>query len=133
MGIAYCGLVCAACSKNAECAGCRDDGCKDKEWCKNLKCCRAKGLNGCWECGEFPCTGGMLDKPRIRAFARFVKDNGMERLLQCLERNERAGLVYHYPGGLVGDYDRPETEEAIMELIADGPGRAKDGHGANGS
>ena len=119
-GIAYCGLACAACSENADCPGCRDDGCKDKNWCKNLRCCRERGLNGCWECAEFPCRGGMLDNVRIRAFAGFVKRFGVERILDCLERNEKAGIVYHYPGKLNGDYDKHGTEERIIAMIRDG-------------
>lgn len=119
-GIAYCGLACAVCSKNADCVGCRDEGCKDKGWCKNLQCCRARGLNGCWECGEFPCQGSMLDEVRIRAFARFAKEFGPEKLLDCLEMNEKSGIVYHYPGKLTGDYDKYETEERIIEMILNG-------------
>jgi hypothetical protein len=107
-GIAPCGLACAVCSET--CPGCRDDGCIGKEWCKNLKCCRSRGLSGCWECADFPCQGGMLDKLRVRAFAMFAREHGTELLLDCLERNERAGIVYHCPGKLVGDYDIPKTE-----------------------
>lgn len=116
-GIAYCGLACCVCSENESCAGCRNDGCKDKEWCKNFNCCRAKGLTGCWECSEFPCPDSMLDKPRIRAFARFIKDRGEEKLLDCLDRNEQSGIVYHYKGELIGDYDIPKTEKEITRLI----------------
>lgn len=116
-GIAYCGLACCLCGHNS-CPGCREDGCKEREWCKNLKCCREKGLSGCWECGEFPCNEkSMLDQKRIRAFARFAKEYGAENLLDCLERNERSGMVYHNPGELKGDYDKPDTEEKIMELL----------------
>ena len=103
-GIAFCGLACAVCGGNNNCAGCRDEGCKDKEWCKNLQCCKAKNLSGCWECGEFPCAGSMLDNRRIRAFARFAGEYGVDFMLDCLE-NENAGIAYHYPGLLDGDYD----------------------------
>ncbi len=116
-GIAFCGLACALCGQNTSCVGCRDDGCTDRGWCKNLRCCRERGLAGCWECGEFPCPGGMLDKLRVRTFAAFVKQHGAEALLDCLERNERAGIQYHYPGKLVGDYDAPETEEGITDML----------------
>ena len=119
-GIAFCGLACALCSEAAHCVGCRDDGCADREWCTNLKCCRARRLNGCWECAEFPCSGTMLDKVRIRAFATFAREYGVEMLLDCLERNEQAGMVYHHPGKLTGDYDAAESEEGIMELILHG-------------
>lgn len=121
-GIAYCGLACCLCSHNETCAGCRNEGCKDKDWCKNFICCREKGIAGCWECSEFPCSGSMLDKIRIRAFARFIKEYGEERLLDCVERNEKAGLSYHYEGELSGDYDKPSTEEEIMQLIMNGKG-----------
>ncbi len=116
-GIAYCGLACAACEQNETCLGCRDDGCTGREWCKNLTCCKARGLSGCWECDQFPCRGTMLDKPRVRIFATFVKEHGAEALLDCLERNERVGIKYHYPGKLVGDYDVPQTEEGIRQLL----------------
>lgn len=118
--IAYCGLACCVCSENESCVGCRNDGCKGKEWCKNYKCCREKDLNGCWECFDFPCSGGMLDKLRIRAFARFVKEYGEDELIRCLMRNKENGVVYHYDGQLVGDYDKGQTEEEIMQIIKHG-------------
>ncbi len=71
--IAFCGLACCVCSENKGCVGCQDGGCESHGWCKNYNCCKEKGLNGCWECSEFPCTGCMLDKPRIRAFAEFAR------------------------------------------------------------
>ncbi len=119
-GFAYCGLACCICSENENCAGCRNEGCKDKQWCKNFNCCREKGLAGCWECNEFPCSGSMLDKTRIRAFARFIQENGEESLMGFLERNEQAGVVYHYEGQLVGDYDKPSSEEEIIKFIMNG-------------
>ena len=119
-GFAYCGLACCICSENETCEGCRNDGCKDKEWCKNFNCCREKGLSGCWECSEFPCTGSMLDKMRIRAFARFMKEYGENKFLNCLEINEQNGMVYHYQGQLVGDYDKASSEEEIYKLILHG-------------
>jgi hypothetical protein len=111
-GIAFCGLACAVCSENRTCV--------DKEWCKNLNCCKTKGISGCWECDDFPCKGNMLDKPRVRTFASLVKENGVEALLDCLEKSERAGVKYHYPGKLVGDYDVPETEDGIINMILNG-------------
>ena len=127
-GIAYCGLACAVCSENGTCVGCRNEGCRDKDRCENLRCCRAKGLEGCWECGDFPCEGTMLDKMRIRAFARFIKRFGVETLLGCLGRNEKAGIVYHYPGSLTGDYDSPGTEEEIIDMISTGIRRSRRGN-----
>ncbi len=122
MGFAYCGLACCICSENEECAGCGNEGCKDRDFCKNFNCCRAKGLKGCWECEEFPCTGGMLDKLRIRTFAKLIKEYGEEELIRCLDRNEKDGIAYHYENSLLGDYDVPETEEEIRKLVIHGRG-----------
>ena len=115
-GLAYCGLACCVCGENKTCAGCRNAGCKNKEWCKHFNCCKEKGLNGCWECDEFPC-GGMHDKVRVLAFAEYIKQNGEEKMMDCLERNEQAGVVYHYQGQLVGDYDKYETVDEIITML----------------
>ena len=77
-------------------------------------------MNGCWECAEFPCGGSMLDKLRIRAFAEFARRYGADELERCLLRNKEKGIVYHYEGQLVGDYDRCQTEEEIIEMIKNG-------------
>ena len=129
-GIAYCGLACAVCGQNETCAGCRNEGCKGKEWCKNFACCKEKGLNGCWECNDFPCSGGMLDKVKIRAFASFIKNHGEDEFLECLENNEKNGIVYHYPASISGDYDKYETEEEIMEKIKNEGEAAKSREGS---
>ena len=118
-GLAYCGLACCVCSESS-CAGCRNEGCSGKEWCKNFSGWRQRGLSGCWECSEFPCSGNMLDKVRIRAFAEFIREHGGKELMDCLERNEMAGMIYHYKGTLVGDYDAPGTIEGVKALIKKG-------------
>ncbi len=51
--------------------------------------------NGCWECADFPCQGGMLNKLRIRAFARFAREYGTDELKRCLMRNKANGIAYH--------------------------------------
>ncbi|PKM63337.1 MAG: hypothetical protein CVU97_00765 [Firmicutes bacterium HGW-Firmicutes-21] len=127
--LAYCGLACCMCQlyktdkKDKTCVGCRSDGCNNKDWCLNYNCCRDKGINGCWECSDFPCSGvntqrrNMLDKVRIRAFAEFVRRYGEDELVHCLMQNKENGVVYHYDGQLVGDYDKGETVEEIIEII----------------
>ena len=59
----------------------------------------------------------MLDKLRVRTFAKFIGEYGEEKLMECLERNEKNGLVYHYAGQIIGDYDIPTTEEEIKNMI----------------
>ncbi|HPE16847.1 MAG TPA: DUF3795 domain-containing protein [Oscillospiraceae bacterium] len=119
-GVAYCGLACCLCSENASCPGCRNGGCEEKTWCKSFTCCREKGLSGCWACPDFPCENPMLNKPRVRTFAAFIREHGEAELMDLLERNEAAGLLYHYEGQLVGDYDRPATGEGILHLLLTG-------------
>lgn len=62
----------------------------------------------------------MLDKLRVRTFAKFIAEHGEDKLMDALERNEAAGVKYHYEGQLVGDYDKPQTEEKIRQLILAG-------------
>jgi len=59
----------------------------------------------------------MLDNLRIRAFALFVKKYGEDELVRCLMHNKDNGTVYHYKDQLVGDYDKGQTEEEIIEII----------------
>lgn len=116
-GIAFCGLACCVCGENRTCAGCRKGGCGDRKTCRNYQCCRAKGLEGCWACGDFPCDAPMLAKPRIRAFAEYVAENGEERLLAALKKNEECGVLYHYDGQLTGDYDLFHRKEEIIAFL----------------
>ncbi len=120
LGIAYCGLACCLCSENQSCPGCGQADTPCFETCENFPCAREKGLAGCWECKEFPCGKGMHgSNPRARAFVEFAREYGPEKLIECLERNHRAGVAYHYPGKLTGDYDGRSREE-IFELLLNG-------------
>lgn len=89
---------------------------------KAVKIFSAAGPKFTWLLGmqQFPCTGNMLDNRRIRAFARFAGEYGEEFLLDCLEKNEKNGIVYHYQGRLDGDYDVPDTEEGIFDMLLSG-------------
>jgi len=63
---------------------------------------------------------GMFQKPRLRVFVRLLHEHGENELADWLERNERAGIIYHDPGKLTGDYDRCKTEEEIERLVKHG-------------
>lgn len=55
--VGYCGYLCTACPGMAQsCAGCKAGG-GDAE-CPQKACCAGKGLQGCWECSDFPCAQG---------------------------------------------------------------------------
>lgn len=119
-GVAFCGLACCVCSENAGCAGCRNEGCQDKSGCKSHDCCRTYGLEGCWECDDFPCEYGMFHSLRVKAFAKYIAQNGADNLIRRLKNNEEHGVIYHYEGQLTGDYDLFQSEEEIFRFINQG-------------
>lgn len=49
----------------------------------------------------------------------FAKRYGIETLLDCLERNEKNGIVYHREG-FCGDYDEFEDVEELIDFIKNG-------------
>ncbi|MCM1037959.1 MAG: DUF3795 domain-containing protein [Ruminococcus sp.] len=118
LGIARCGLACCLCAENESCGGCRSESCHDKEWCENRNCSMAKGLEHCFECTQ-ECRKGLLQKIKPYAFTLFAGKYGVEHLLDCLEHNERNGVIYHREG-ITGDYDDFENVEELMEFIETG-------------
>ncbi|NLI22913.1 MAG: DUF3795 domain-containing protein [Clostridiales bacterium] len=118
LGIARCGLACCLCMENERCHGCNSGECLDRDWCENRRCSIEKNYAGCYECAA-DCAKGLLRKIKPRGFRLFVKRYGTEKLLDCLERNEREGVVYHRIG-LVGDYDDFTDEEALIDFILTG-------------
>lgn len=119
LGIAKCGLACCLCSENENCAGCHSEECKDKDFCENRKCCDNKGIEHCFVCKEDSCRTGLLQKIKPYAFTLFARRYGMEHLLDCLERNEADGIVYHREG-IIGDYDDFDNVEELMAFIETG-------------
>lgn len=118
LGIARCGLACCLCSENHSCAGCNSGECHDKEFCENRRCSIEKGLSHCYDCRE-DCRKGLLGKIKPYAFTVFVKRYGEEYLLDCLEENERKGVVYHR-NGINGDYDDFKDVEELINFIKTG-------------
>lgn len=118
LGIARCGLACCLCTENVSCSGCDSGSCPDKDYCENRRCSMDKGLAHCYECHE-DCGKGLLGKIKPRAFTEFARRYGEEELLDCLERNEQNGIVYHRHG-INGDYDEFDDIEALIEFIRTG-------------
>ena len=116
-GISYCGLACCLCDEQPGCTGCQMGGCSMTKSCTILHCCGDKGLKGCGRCSEFPCGERMLANPRMRAFARFAAEMGDDTLMDALQTGAKRGMIYHYPGSLVGDYDLPGNEERILAVL----------------
>lgn len=61
----------------------------------------------------------MLNKIKPYVFTLFVKRYGEEQLLDCLDKNERSGVVYHREG-VNGDYDDFEDVEDLILFIKTG-------------
>ncbi len=118
LGIARCGLACCLCSENIKCDGCDADSCPDYSHCENRKCSIERGLSGCYAC-ETDCKKGLLRKIKPHGFTLFIKRYGMERLLDCLEENEKRGIIYHREG-IIGDYDDFDNVEKLIEFIKTG-------------
>ncbi|MBE6765810.1 MAG: DUF3795 domain-containing protein [Ruminococcaceae bacterium] len=118
LGIARCGLACCLCSENTTCGGCNSGNCPDNDWCENKKCSLEKGINHCYECSA-DCTKGLLSKIKPYAFTLFIKRYSEEFLLDCLEENEKRGVVYHREG-INGDYDDFDDVEELIEFIKTG-------------
>jgi hypothetical protein len=118
LGIARCGLACCLCSENISCKGCDSGECPDKDWCENRKCSISKKIGHCYECNA-KCRKGLLSKIKPYAFTEFVRRYGEDCLLDCLERNENRGIVYHREG-INGDYDDFDDVETLIEFIRTG-------------
>ena len=104
LGIARCGLACCLCGESEHCAGCDSGDCPDKDRCVNRACSLEKG---------------MLQKSKPYGFTAFARRYGEQALLDCLERNEQQGVVYHREG-VVGDYDGFADVEALAHFIRTG-------------
>lgn len=118
LGIARCGLACCLCSENVHCSGCNSGDCPDKDWCDNRKCSLEKGVEHCFEC-EDDCKKGLLAKIKPYGFTLFIKRYGESELLDCLERNEKSGIIYHREG-INGDYDDFDDVEKLINFIKTG-------------
>lgn len=77
-----------------------------------------KGIGHCYEC-DSECKKGMLSKIKPYGFTLFVQRFGEKELLDCLERNEKAGIVYHR-AGIVGDYDDFDDVEKLIQFVRTG-------------
>ena len=77
-----------------------------------------KNVGHCCDCAA-DCRKGLLAKIKPYGFTLFAKRYGEQALLDCLERNERSGVVYHRTG-IRGDYDDFDDVEALIAFIGTG-------------
>lgn len=118
LGIARCGLACCLCSENVTCNGCNADECPDNDSCENKRCSIEKEISHCYMCQE-DCKKGLLSKIKPYTFTMFIRKYGKDKLLDCLEENEKKGVVYHREG-INGDYDDFDDVEKLMNFILTG-------------
>ncbi|MBC8530519.1 DUF3795 domain-containing protein [Gehongia tenuis] len=118
LGIARCGLACCVCSENVNCHGCDSNECPDNDTCENKKCSLQKEVSHCYMCEE-DCKKGLLSQIKPYTFTMFIKKYGEDKLLDCLEENEKNGILYHREG-LIGDYDDFDDAEQLMHFILTG-------------
>ena len=118
LGIARCGLACCLCSENDRCDGCNSGSCPDAATCTVRACSTARGIVHCYECTS-PCEAIAGAQLKARAFGEFARRYGVEHLLDCLERNEAAGVVYHREG-ITDDYDDFDDLEEPIAFIETG-------------
>ena len=96
--IAYCGLSCDHCFLGEWCGSCRTPynacsyaTCSPDGVCPNAACCRARGIDGCYECDELEgCKRGFYangdDVNAIKAMALFIRRHGKRALCAALDR-----------------------------------------------
>lgn len=119
--IACCGLVCGLCHLADHCDGCKNEknccGCRtNAEGCYQYACCKEKGIDGCWKCEIGPCDKGMFSENhdiRNRAFIKYSKENGKDKLAERLYSNMQKGIYYGYGK----DYDGLGSVEAVIAKL----------------
>ncbi len=114
--VAYCGLSCDHCFLKDWCGGCRTAyntcsfaTCSPDRVCPNAACCREKGLDGCYACGELTgCAKGFYangkDADAIKAMALYIRKHGKKELAGVLDR-----------------LHRQHDFQKIQEILGDGP------------
>ena len=119
--VAYCGLSCDHCFLAEWCGSCRTAynacsyaTCSPDGICPNTSCCREKGLDGCWECGELTgCSKGFYENGKeinaVKAMALFIRRHGRKELTAVLDRLHR-------------QYDFRKIQEILGDDLEEGLG-----------
>jgi len=110
--VAYCGLICGVCKHMKEgCIGCRGGG--GDQGCYQRKCCRSKGIGGCWDCNSFPCDSGYFADEAwqglCKGFVQCIRDEGIEKFVSLVQ--SELGKVAEY-----GDLRFKDEKEIVTTL-----------------
>lgn len=114
--LGYCGLACGMC-ENACDPDCKGGG--GHKGCHHRECCKARGLEGCWECEAFPCNKEFFASGGDDAWrgicigsVECIKELGVEEYLR--RAGERLGNPLPY-----GNYRYLDPEAVKEKLCAD--------------
>ena len=96
--VGYCGLACGLCAYSCE-PTCRSGG--GSEDCYQRACSIGKGIDGCWQCDEFPCNEGSFSEHNGSTFrgvclasCQCIKERGIFEYLRLLQ--DRLGVDIDY-------------------------------------
>ena len=97
--VAYCGLSCNHCFLGEWCGGCRTAynacsfaTCSPDGVCPNAKCCREKGIDGCWDCESLEtCDKGFYvptndGAAAAKAHSLYIQKHGKKAFLAVQDR-----------------------------------------------
>lgn len=118
--VAYCGFSCNHCFLSQWCGSCRTDynvcsfaTCSPDKICPNVKCCKEKKLDGCYDCDEIRnCTKGFYAKENdganaAKAQALFIKKYGQKEFLKLHDQLHKK-------------YDFAKTQEILSPDLDEG-------------
>ena len=118
--VAYCGFSCNHCFLAEWCGSCRTEHntcsfatCSEGRICPNVKCCKEKTLDGCYECDELEaCEKGFYVPSNdganaAKAQALYIRKHGKKDFLRALDR-------------LHEKYDFQKTQEILGQDYKEG-------------
>ncbi len=114
--VAYCGLICGVCQWAGKC-DCRTAPKPEEANCYQRNCCIGKGIDGCWECADFPCGNGYFSEDHAGwrglcvASVQYARDHGAEALVDLVVRKHGSRVNY-------GPYMHKSPEEVLRILQA---------------
>ena len=117
--VACCGLSCRHCFLAEWCGSCRTDynvcscaTCSPDGVCPNVKCCRERGIDGCYDCDSLEvCEKGFYTPSNDGASA------GKAQALYIRAHGKKAFLAMH--DRLHEKYDFAKTQEILGQHVAD--------------
>ena len=118
--VAYCGFSCNHCFLSEWCGSCRTEyntcsfaACSEDRICPNVKCCKEKGFDGCYACGELEsCEKGFYIPSNdganaAKAQALYIRKHGKKEFLKLHDR-------------LHEKYDFQKTQEILGQDYKEG-------------